>query len=945
MSGNTAVSEAKSFRPASAPDFSVQLLAVVDAMVRETHPDRTIEVRLDSRIERDLGLDSLARVELLLRLGDVCHTRFPPEALSEAQTPRDLLRFVGQHDVGDDVVPRSAPPVGASSVPLPDQAQTLVEVLEWHAARQPERGHVVLYDDKESAQTVSYAALLLHARRIAAGLLAEGVEPKQTIALMLPTGVEYLASFFGVLLAGAVPVPIYPPARLSQIEEHLARHGRILANAGAVLMITVAEAQGVASLLATVAPALRKSVTPAELEREPMDILYRAAADDLAFLQYTSGSTGDPKGVMLTHANLLANIRALGHVVKANSEDVFVSWLPLYHDMGLIGAWLGSLYHAIPLVLMSPLTFLARPASWLRAISRHRGTLSAAPNFAYELIARKLPDAELAGLDLWSWRLAFNGAEPVIPATLEAFAQRLGGVGFRRASMTPVYGLAECSVGLAIPPPDRGPRIDAIDRERFARERIAQPTDPDALSAMLVPGCGRALPGHEMRVVDDFDHELAERHVGTLQFRGPSATRGYYRNDDATRKLIRNGWIDSGDYAYLHDGEVYLTGRAKDLIIRGGRNIYPYELEQAVGAIPGIRKGCVAVFAATDPAGGTEKLVVMAETRETAAEPRVRLTDEINRISIDVVGMPADEIVLAPPYTVLKTSSGKIRRAASREIFERGAIGGRRSSAWWQIVRLATAAALSRAGTQLRSAASTVFGLYAWLVFGLLAVPTWTITALARQPAVGRVTVHLATRVFLHLIGMRARRISASRVPGKPHVLVCNHASYLDSVVLYAILPPQARYVFVAKRELDSHWFPRLFLRGLGTLFVDRYAARQGAEDAQALVAALQDGQSLVVFPEGTFSREAGLRYFRMGAFVASVKSGLPIATVGLRGMRAVLRDKTWLPRHGKIEIELGATLVPTADDWQATVRLRDQARSQLLTLCGEPDLGNWPAA
>ena len=945
MTGNRAVSEPRRSRPAPAPDIAAQLLGAIEAMVRETHPGRDIDVRLDSRIERDLGLDSLARVELLLRLGDVCHTRFPPEALSEAQTPRDLLRFVGRHDVDEDAVHGATPSVGGSDVPLPDDAQTLVEVLEWHAARQPERDHVVLYDEKDGARTVGYAALLQRARRIAAGLLAEGVEPKQTIALMLPTGVEYLASFFGVLLAGAVPVPIYPPARLSQIEEHLARHGRILANAGAVLIVTVTEAQGVASLLATVAPALRKSVTPAELEREPMDILYRASADDLAFLQYTSGSTGDPKGVMLTHANLLANIRALGRVVKASSQDVFVSWLPLYHDMGLIGAWLGSLYHAMPLVLMSPLTFLARPASWLRAISQYRGTLSAAPNFAYELIARKLPEADLAGLDLWSWRLAFNGAEPVIPATLEAFALRLGGVGFRGTSMAPVYGLAECSVGLAIPPLDRGPRIDSIDRERFARERVAEPIDPGAVSAMPVPSCGRALPGHEIRVVDDFDHELAERRVGILQFRGPSATRGYFHNDDATRKLIHDGWLDSGDFAYLHDGEVYLTGRAKDLIIRGGRNIYPYELEQAVGALSGIRKGCVAVFAATDPVSGSEKLVVMAETRETADEARAHLTDEINRISIDVVGMPAVDIVLAPPYTVLKTSSGKIRRAASREIFERGAIGGRRSSAWWQIARLASAALVSRLGTHLRSVAATAYGLYAWLVFGLLALPTWAITAFARKPAVGRVTVHLATRLFLHLIGMRVPRVSASRVPGKPHVLACNHASYLDSVVLYAILPPQARYVFVAKRELDNHWFTRLFLRGLGTLFVERFSARQGAEDAQAMVAALQGGQSLVVFPEGTFSREAGLRHFRMGAFVAAVGSGLPIATAGLRGMRAVLRDKTRLPRHGKIEFELGATLVPTADGWQAAVRLRDQARSQMLKLCGEPDLGNWPAA
>ena len=749
MSGNTAVSEAKSFRPASAPDFSAQLLAVVDAMVRETHPDRTIEVRLDSRIERDLGLDSLARVELLLRLGDVCHTRFPPEALSEAQTPRDLLRFVGQHDVGDDVVHGSAPPVGASNVPLPDQAQTLVEVLEWHAARQPERGHVVLYDDKESAQTVSYAALLLHARRIAAGLLAEGVEPKQTIALMLPTGVEYLASFFGVLLAGAVPVPIYPPARLSQIEEHLARHGRILANAGAVLIDHGGRSAGCGVVAgdggAGIAQVGDPGRTRTRADGYPLSGLCRRSGFPPVHLgqhRRPEGRDADPR----QPAGQYPSPGARGEGQQRGRFRELVAAVSRYGpDRRLAGV-------AVPRHAAGsdePADFSGASGVLAARDIAYRGTLSAAPNFAYELIARKLPDAELAGLDLWSWRLAFNGAEPVIPATLEAFAQRLGGVGFRGTSMTPVYGLAECSVGLAIPPPDRGPRIDSIDRERFARERIAEPIDPDALSAMLVPGCGRALPGHEMRVVDDFDHELAERHVGTLQFRGPSATRGYFRNDDATRKLIRDGWIDSGDYAYLHDGEVYLTGRAKDLIIRGGRNIYPYELEQAVGALSGIRKGCVAVFAATDPVGGTEKLVVMAETRETADEPRVRLTDEINRISIDVVGMPADEIVLAPPYTVLKTSSGKIRRAASREIFERGAIGGRRSSAWWQIVRLASAAAsVARSARTCDRRQARCYGLYAWLVFGLLAVPTWTITALARQPAVGRVTVHLATRCF-----------------------------------------------------------------------------------------------------------------------------------------------------------------------------------------------------
>lgn len=919
------------------------LLGVVETMVAETHAGRSIHVGLDSKLERDLGLDSLARVELLLRLGAAFNTHFSSEALAEAQTPRDLLHHLGHEPEHHDSPPTAAP--GASHAPLPNDAQTLVEVLEWHAAHQPERVHVLLYDEHEAVTPITYGELHTQARGIATGLLAEGVLPGQSVALMLPTGAEYLASFFAILLVGAVPVPVYPPARLNQLDDHLARHGRMLANAEAVMMITVERAKGVAAMLRGVAPTLKRVVSVAELSRETMTILHRAKPDDLAFLQYTSGSTGDPKGVMLSHANLLANVRAMGRAAQVSSEDVFVSWLPLYHDMGLIGAWLGSLYFAMPLVLMNPLTFLSRPASWLHAISRHRGTLSAAPNFAYELIARKLPDADIAGLDLWSWRIAFNGAEPVMPSTIDAFVSRLGAVGFRHAAMTPVYGLAECSVGLAFPQLERGPCIDSIDREHLAHSGEARVIDPGAPQAMPVVACGRPLPGHEIRVVDESGHELIERRVGRLQFRGPSATRGYFRNAEATRKLIQNGWVDSGDYAYLADGEVFITGRSKDIIIRGGRNIYPYELEQAVGALPGIRKGCVAVFGVPDAGSGTEKLVVMAETRERAPEARAALIDAVHRSALDTIGMPADEVVLAPPYSVLKTSSGKIRRAASREIYVRGHLGAGRRSVWQTTLRLGWAAATARAGAALRQVAAKLFGVHAWATFLLLGLPTWIITAAARKPAVGRYTVHVAARLWLHLCGMGTRRVSRSSVPGKPHVLVLNHMTYLDAVVLYAILPAAAGYVFVAKRELTEHWLPRLFLQGLGTIFVERFSAHQGAEDAQQLVAALESGKRLVIFPEGTFSREAGLRYFRMGAFVAAARTGLPVATAGLRGMREVLRDKTWLPRHGRPEFELGATLIPMGGDWSAAVRLRDQAREQILGLCGEPDLGNWPAA
>jgi acyl-CoA synthetase (AMP-forming)/AMP-acid ligase II len=276
----------------------------------------------------------------------------------------------------------------------------------------------------------------------------------------------------------------------------------------------VAQAKPVARMLQAAVPSLAAIVTPQELTTHRTTQAaphYRPQPDDIAFLQYTSGSTGDPKGVVLTHANLLANIRALGQAAQVTADDVFVSWLPLYHDMGLIGAWFGSLYHGIPLVLMSPLAFLARPMLWLQMLSRHRGTISSAPNFAYELCVRHVDSATLAQLDLSAWRLAFNGAEPVSPATLEAFAACFARCGLRPQAIAPVYGLAESSVGLTMPPPGRGPRIDLILHDPFAREGKALPasvaTAADAGAETLsIPSCGHALPGHQVRIVDEAEY-------------------------------------------------------------------------------------------------------------------------------------------------------------------------------------------------------------------------------------------------------------------------------------------------------------------------------------------------------------------------------------------------------------------------------------------------------
>jgi 1-acyl-sn-glycerol-3-phosphate acyltransferase len=664
--------------------------------------------------------------------------------------------------------------------------------------------------------------------------------------------------------------------------------------------------------------------------------------DDIAFIQYTSGSTGDPKGVVLTHANLMANIRAIGQVADVQPDDVLVSWLPLYHDMGLISMWLASLYFAIPLVVMSPLAFLARPERWLQTIQRYRGTISAAPNFAYELCVKRIDDARIQGLDLGSWRLAANGAEPVLPETLRRFTERFAGYGFRPGAMTPVYGLAECTVGLLCPPLGRGPRIDRVRRQSFSRGGRADPAAADDATALSFVSCGRALPAHEVRIVDVRGREVGERVEGRLEFRGPSATGGYYRNPGETRRLFDGDWLDTGDRAYVADGEVHLTGRVKDIIIRGGRNIYPHEVEDAVGAVPGVRRGCVAVFGSPDPQSGTERLVVLAETRATEAAEQNALRARILDATVAVLGEPPDEVVLAPPHTVLKTSSGKIRRAACRELHDAGRLGVRGHAGWWQVIRLISGSLLPQTRSAATATVRFLYGVYAWLVFALIAPPTWLLTALAPHPAAAWRVNRLAARIMLRLAGIALAVRGAEHLPRTPCVLVANHASYLDGIALCAALP--AHVSFVAKREFLDHPMARVYLRGLGVQFVERFATRQSVEDARRLAGPVKAGTSTALFPEGTFRRMPGLAPFHLGAFAAAVAAQAPVLPVAIHGTRALLRDGQWLPRRGPIAVTIGRPILPsppTVDAFAAAVALRDCARAHILAHCGEPDAGS----
>ena len=919
------------------------LLEVVRQLAAELQPGRKhlLSVTLDSSLDRDLGLDSLARVELLIRIERTFEVMLSEQVLAGAETPRDLLRAV--LSAGSPRRPRITPDlVKPAALEKADaaahSAQTLVEVLDRHVLTHPDRPHILLYGEADHPEEITYRSLKQGAEAVAAGLRQKDLEPGQTVAIMLPTSREYFFSFFGILLGGGIPVPLYPPVRPTQIEEHLRRHRGILGNAQATMLITVPEAQQLARLLKAQVEGLRSVVTVQELTSGAGEFnALPLQPQDIAFLQYTSGSTGDPKGVVLTHANLLANIRAMGEAVQADSTDVFVSWLPLYHDMGLIGAWFGSLYYACQMVLMSPLAFLARPEQWLWTIHRHRGTLSPSPNFGYELCLRKIDDRDIKGLDLSSWRIAFNGAEPVSPETVQHFSERFRHYGFRPKAMTPVYGLAESSVGLAFPPLDRGPVIDRIRREPLISSGQAVPALETDTKALRFVACGRPLPGHQIRIVDPTDRELPERQEGRLQFRGPSVTSGYFRNPGETRRLFHGDWLDSGDLAYMAGGDVYLTSRVKDIIIRGGRNIYPYELEEAVGEIPGIRKGCVAVFGSTDPASGTERLVVLAETRETDSETHQQLRTSIINVAVDLLAMPPDDVVIAPSHTVLKTSSGKIRRAASREFYEQGRIGKRQRAVWWQLTRLALGGLLPQLRRARRMVTDVLYASYAWTLFGLVAPVTWLLVALLPRSG-WRWTVARGSMRFLARLSQTPIVVHGlDNLPkDRPIVLVANHLSYIDGFVLVAALPIE--FSFVAKVELTDYFTVRMLLSRMDVEFIERFDIERGVADAKRVAQAAARGKSLLFFPEGTFQRMPGLLPFHMGAFVTAAEAGMPVVPVTIRGTRSKLRSGSWFPRRGTVSVTVGKPITPGGSSWSAAIELRDATRADILRHCGEPE-------
>ncbi|ALG73695.1 hypothetical protein VY88_23145 [Azospirillum thiophilum] len=564
----------------------------------------------------------------------------------------------------------------SSARPARIPAETLVGTLLGRAAETPD-GIALRFIAEGTDDPLSYAELDRRARAIAVRLRGRA-GPGDRAVLLLPSGPDYVAAFFGCLYAGVIAVPAYPPESVRP--QHLARLQGILADAQPRFILTDSVLHG---MLLEACRAMAGGGTPELLAVDGVDgglagdwSMPPLSGEDIAFLQYTSGSTSAPKGVRVSHGTLIANERLIHHGFGIGPDDCIVSWLPLFHDMGLIGGLLQPIHTGIPCVLMSPRYFLERPRRWLEAIGRYGGTISGGPDFAFRLCCERIADGALEGLDLRSWRLAFSGSEPIRPDTLARFAERFAPAGFDRRSYFACYGLAEATLFVTGGRRGEGITLAPFDGPALAANR-AVPAAAGAAATVLA-GCGHVQPDHPVRLVDPASGaEVGEGTVGEIWAGGPSIADGYWSNAEATARSFveRDGivWLRTGDLGFLKDGELFVTGRLKDMLIVRGQNIYPQDLERSVEEeVEVVRKGRVAAFAVEQD--GREGIGIAAEIGRTVLKlvtPEA-LCGAIAAAVADACQEAPALVALLEPGALPKTSSGKLQRSACRSLLDAG---------------------------------------------------------------------------------------------------------------------------------------------------------------------------------------------------------------------------------------------------------------------------------
>lgn len=559
--------------------------------------------------------------------------------------------------------------------------RTFIDVLQHRAAISPDKtAFVFLEEGEEPTWTITYAELNLRARAIAVEL-SRWLEPGDRAVLLYPTGIAFIEAYLGCLYAGVIAVPLFPPAP-SRLEKAGARLGEVFRSANPRAILAPSELRHLEPMVALIPQAqlLRWMHTDTvesrlgALWRQPRDL----DRDSIAFLQYTSGSTGTPRGVVVTHGNLLANIEMIATAFDLDERDVFCHWLPMYHDMGLVGHTLAPVAIGATVTFMSPTDFLQRPARWLKAITRFGGTIAASPNFGYELCSRRVSAADREAIDLSSWTRALNGAEPVAATTLRRFSDTFAGCGFRGRSFRPCYGLAEATLLVSGTVRDPAPVTLLLDADALSGHRAVDSDTWDAKAARLVASGTVAAPG-EVRIVDPATREpCGPEQVGEIWLRGDHVARGYWRNDRETEETfgarLADGtgpYLRTGDLGIRRGDHLVVTGRLKDLIIQRGTNHYPQDLERTAEEVPGVRPAGTAAFGLNVDDLAEERVVLVVEVDQKRSDGGAldAMVSDVREGLMVQHGIAAYDVCVVPAGAIPRTSSGKIRRRATRALY------------------------------------------------------------------------------------------------------------------------------------------------------------------------------------------------------------------------------------------------------------------------------------
>lgn len=520
-----------------------------------------------------------------------------------------------------------------------------------------------------AAETITRREIYGRGCALARKFQSLGIETGDKVMTILPTGKPFLVSVLGAWCAGAAIVPVAPPAPGIAADYYRTKLASMLKTAQPKIIVACEAAADALKDLPELTGEmfiLRDTEVLFDFVGEP-DAPHISQPDEIAHIQFTSGSTSFPKGAAITHSQLAANVRGIGKIVvdgKPTDEQV-VSWLPVHHDMGFIGGLCFPFFHGCNLSLIPTETFIRNPAIWLKTISDARATLSPAPTFAYDLLASRVSGARLQGIDLSSWRYAWVGAEPIFPKTLQKFNERFARYGLPANTLKPCYGLAEATLAVTLTPLADSHKIAWINRDTLREKGFAEAAGSDAPNAVPITSCGVPIDETEVRIAGENGSAAEERQEGRILVRGASVMKGYLGN--AASPVDADGWLDTGDLGFKIGEEVYITGRAKDLIIRGGVNIHPHEIEKIADAVADVRMGTAAAFSCIRHDAGREEIVLVVETRQKEESARQKIIEEIRRAVVQKASVQLDHIELVPSGTVPKTTSGKIQRGLCRE--------------------------------------------------------------------------------------------------------------------------------------------------------------------------------------------------------------------------------------------------------------------------------------